>query len=107
MLNTAYAMGSSCATSTTAQPPVLLQFLPLILLFVVFYFLLIRPQQKRQKEQMNMIAALGKGDEVITQGGIFGTIVSVEDKAVILKVDENTTVKILKTAVSVVVEKKS
>lgn len=49
-------------------------FLPLVLIFVVFYFLLIRPQQQRQKENKRMIAALKRGDRVVTGGGIIGTV---------------------------------
>ena len=50
------------------------QFLPLILIFAVFYFLLIRPQQQKQKELRNMLAALKRGDRVVTGGGIIGTV---------------------------------
>jgi preprotein translocase subunit YajC len=50
------------------------QFLPLVLIFVVFYFLLIRPQQQRQKEQKQMLAALKRGDRVVTGGGIIGIV---------------------------------
>jgi preprotein translocase subunit YajC len=50
------------------------QFLPLVLIFVVFYFLLIRPQQQKQKEARSMIAALKRGDRVVTGGGIIGTV---------------------------------
>ena len=48
------------------------QFLPLVLIFVVFYFLLIRPQQQKQKETRSMLAALKRGDKVVTGGGILG-----------------------------------
>ena len=50
------------------------QFIPLILIFVIFYFFLIRPQQKKVKEHKLMVAALKRGDEVITSGGILGKI---------------------------------
>ena len=50
------------------------QFLPLVLIFVVFYFLLIRPQQQKQKEMRSMLAALKRGDRVVTGGGIIGTV---------------------------------
>jgi preprotein translocase subunit YajC len=50
------------------------QFLPLILIFVVFYFLLIRPQQQKQKDMRRMLAALKRGDRVVTGGGILGTV---------------------------------
>ena len=50
------------------------QFIPLILIFVIFYFFLIRPQQKRAKDHLAMVAGLKRGDEVITSGGIIGTV---------------------------------
>jgi len=50
------------------------QFLPLVLIFAVFYFLLIRPQQQKQREMRNMLAALKRGDKVVTGGGIIGTV---------------------------------
>jgi preprotein translocase subunit YajC len=58
----------------------LLSFLPLILIMVVAYFLMIRPQMKRQKEQVSMLAALRKNDDVITSGGIHGRIVDINDR---------------------------
>ena len=62
-------------------------FLPLILIFVVFYFLLIRPQQKKMKQHREMLAAVRRGDKVITGGGIIGTVTKVEN-------DEELTVEI-------------
>jgi preprotein translocase subunit YajC len=71
--------------------------LPLILIFVVFYFLLIRPQQKKLKSHKEMITNLKKGDKVITQGGIMGTIQLVnEDGNLSLEVADNVTVKVAK-----------
>jgi preprotein translocase subunit YajC len=55
--------------------------LPIVLIFVVFWFLLIRPQQKRMKEHKAMIAALKRGDKVVTGGGIIGTVTKVIDDA--------------------------
>jgi preprotein translocase subunit YajC len=57
------------------------QFVPLILIFVIMYFLLIRPQQKKVKEHQAMIAALRRGDEIVTQGGLIGKITKVKDDA--------------------------
>jgi preprotein translocase subunit YajC len=57
------------------------QFVPLILIFVIMYFLLIRPQQKKVKEHQAMIAALRRGDEVVTAGGLIGKITKVKDDA--------------------------
>ncbi|MDA1284389.1 MAG: preprotein translocase subunit YajC [Proteobacteria bacterium] len=71
--------------------------LPLLLIFVVFYFLLIRPQQKKLKSHKQMITNLKKGDKVVTQGGIMGTIHYVnEDGTISLEVADNVTVKVAK-----------
>ena len=64
----------------------LMGLLPIILMFVVLYFLMIRPQMKRQKEHRNLVAALTKGDEVITQGGLLGRITKVSDNYVTLEI---------------------
>lgn len=55
------------------------QFLPLILIFAVFYFMLIRPQQQRAKQMKAMLAALRRGDRIVTAGGILGTVQRVKD----------------------------
>ena len=55
------------------------QFVPLILIFLIMYFLLIRPQQKKMKEHQAMVAALRRGDQVVTQGGVVGKVVKVKD----------------------------
>jgi preprotein translocase subunit YajC len=76
------------------------QFVPLILIFVIFYFFLIRPQQKKVKDHKSMVAALKRGDEVITSGGIVGTIERVhEDDKIDLSISENVTVKVVKSTI--------
>ncbi|MCF7916468.1 MAG: preprotein translocase subunit YajC [Candidatus Omnitrophica bacterium] len=76
------------------------QLMPLIFLFAVFYFLLIRPQKKQQKEHQKMIANLKKNDQVVTSGGIHGTIVAVKDKTFTLRIDEGAKVQVDKNAIS-------
>lgn len=84
----------------SSQTNPILSFLPLILMFVVFYFLLIRPQQKRQKEQAEMIKNLKKGDRVVTSGGIIGIIHTLQDDYVVLKVgDQDTKIEILRSGI--------
>lgn len=78
----------------------LLNLMPIILIFIVFYFLLIRPQKKTQDAHKKMIASLKKNDEVITAGGIHGTIVNVKDHTVTLKVDDNVKVEVQKGSIS-------
>jgi preprotein translocase subunit YajC len=83
----------------------LAQFVPLILIFVVMYFLLIRPQQKKMKTHQAMVAALGKGDEVTTNGGILGKIVSLDDSFVSVEIAQNVTIKIQRGAIAAVLPK--
>lgn len=77
-------------------------FLPLILIVVIFYFLLIRPQTKRQKEHKMLLSTLRKGDKVVTNSGMFGTIVGMDDKEnkVVLKVAENVKIEFLKSSIA-------
>jgi preprotein translocase subunit YajC len=70
------------------------------LVFVIFYFLIIRPQNKKQKEAKAMIAAVKKGDRVITAGGVHAVVFTVKEKTVILKVDENTKMEFSKSAIA-------
>ena len=80
-------------------------FLPLILIFVVFYFLLIRPQQKRQKQHMAMIDALKAGDNILTNGGIFGTITSVIDaQTFLVEIGNGVKVKVAKGGIAAKVD---
>jgi len=62
----------------------------MVAIFAIFYFLLIRPQRKEQERHRTMIAELKKGDEVVTNGGIIGTVVRVQDDRLTIKTDENT-----------------
>ena len=76
------------------------QFIPLILIFVIFYFFLIRPQQKRVKEHKIMTQNLKRGDEVITSGGIIGTVDRVlEDDRIELSISEGVKVQVIKNTV--------
>lgn len=61
--------------------------LPFVLMFVVFYFLLIRPQQNRQKQRNAMLRSIGKGDKIVTVGGLHGTIDAITDEVVVLVVE--------------------
>ncbi len=79
--------------------------IPFILLFVVFYFFLIRPQTKRVKEHKQMVAALQKGDEVVTNGGLLGKITSIGDNFVVLEISQGTEVKVQRQAVGSVMPK--
>ena len=82
------------------------QFIPLILIFVIFYFFLIRPQQKRAKDHKAMVAALKRGDEVVTSGGIVGKVERIlgEDK-LDLSISENVTVQVVQSTIQNVLNK--
>lgn len=92
------AAGTAGSASTTGALTGTL--LPFLLIIIIFYFFLIRPQNKKQKETEKMLAALKKGDKVITIGGIHGTISSVKEKTVIVKVDENTKLEFNRSAIA-------
>ena len=82
------------------------QFIPLVLIFVIFYFFLIRPQQKRVKDHKAMVASLKRGDEIITSGGILGTIDKVmEDDRVEVIIGENTKVQIIRSTITSLLKK--
>ena len=109
-----YALGQSTASSaaidgteatatTGSMWPTLIMFGAVIL---IFYFLIIRPQKKRDKEAKDMIAAIKKGDKIVTIGGIRGTVAVVKDTTVIIKVDDNTRIEFNKNAISAVLNKK-
>ena len=76
------------------------QFIPLILIFVIFYFFLIRPQQKKAKEHKLMVAALKRGDEVVTSGGIVGKVERIlGDDKIDLLISENVTVQVVQSTI--------
>ena len=82
------------------------QFIPLILIFVIFYFFLIRPQQKRIKDHKLMVAALKRGDQVITSGGIVGKVERIlgNDKVDIV-ISENVTVQVVQSTIQGLINK--
>ena len=79
--------------------------LPIIFVMVIFYFLLIRPQQKRAKQHKEMVAALSKGEEVVTNGGLLGKVTDVDDNFISLEISSGLTVKVQRQAVSQVMPK--
>ena len=81
--------------------------IPLILIFGIMYFLLIRPQQKKLKEHQMMVAALRRGDQVITQGGIMGKVVKVKDDVAEVEVEiaSGVTVRVIRSTIATVVNK--
>ncbi len=92
--------GTGTAGSASTSVGMLGTMVPFLLIFVIFYFFMIRPQNKKQKETEAMLNALKKGDKIITIGGIHGTISSVHEKTVIVKVDDNTKIEFNRSAIS-------
>ena len=91
---------AEAAPAAAQQPPGLMEALfPFIILFIVFYFLLIRPQSKRAKEHKAMVDAVSKGDEIVTQGGLYGKITEVSDEYLQVKLADNVEVKLQRGAV--------
>lgn len=76
-----------------------------VLIILIFYFLMIRPQRKRDKEAKAMLDSLKKGDKVVTIGGIHGTVVTVKDTTVVIKVDDSARIEFSKNAISTVTNK--
>ena len=82
------------------------QFIPLILIFAIMYFLLIRPQQKKVKDHAAMVAALRRGDQVVTQGGLIGKVVKVkDDNEVEVELAEGVKVRVVQSTIASVLSK--
>jgi preprotein translocase subunit YajC len=74
--------------------------LNIVMVIAIFYFLLIRPQRKEQERHEQMIASLGKGDEIVTAGGIVGTVIRVEDRQLIIKTAGDTKITVERSKVA-------
>ena len=99
-ISDAMAQGAGGQTGGTLE-----LILPLLLMFGIFYFLLIRPQQKKAKEHKTMVEALGKGDEVITNGGLLAKITEVDENFLTCKISDNVEVKVQRHAITSVLPK--
>ena len=107
MFGLAWAMGSQPGQSGGSAG--LLGFLPFLLILLIIYFFMLRPQMKRQKQQQKMLSELKKGDRVITNSGMLGTIVGMNEKEniVVLKVGEDTKIEFLKSSIAGMVKQSS
>jgi len=101
LISNAYAQAAGAADPTGG----LMGLLPMILMFVVIWFLMIRPQMKRAKEHKALVAALAKGDEVLTQGGVAGRVTQVGDSFIHVEVADNVVILIKKESVGNVLPK--
>ncbi|MFI4955283.1 MAG: preprotein translocase subunit YajC [Gammaproteobacteria bacterium] len=96
------ALATDVVTTAAKQPSLLTSIAPLVLIMVVFYFLLIRPQQKKVSEHQKMVNNLSKGDQVVTNGGIIGTINKVEEASnvLILEIADQVKIKVRRDAIT-------
>lgn len=95
LISPAYAAGTGAAAGFD-----LASFLPMIVIFALFWLLLIRPQQKRAKELKQMLSALEKGDEVITQGGFVGRVTKLTDQFATLEIAEGVEIHLQRGAIT-------
>jgi preprotein translocase subunit YajC len=95
---------TSAGGASPAQPGFGSMMVPFALMFGVIYFLMIRPQQKKMKEQQQMMSELKQGDEILTSSGILGKVTGLTEKVVTVEVADNVRVKMLKSQVSQVIK---
>ena len=91
--------------SQAGQPSLIGAMLPMILLLGIFYFLIIRPQTKKAKEHRQMVDALKKGDEIVTNGGLLGRITEVGENFVLVEMGEGVQLKVQKVAIATLMPK--
>jgi preprotein translocase subunit YajC len=101
-ITNAYAAGTAAAPTTAGS---LLSFLPMLLVFVVLIFFMMRPQMKRAKEHRALISALAVNDEVITAGGMLGTVAKLFDNFVVLKISNDVEITLQRNSISQVLPK--
>ncbi len=94
------------ASAATGSQSMLMTVLPFVLIIAIFYFFIIRPQNKKQKEAEQMRNALSKGDKVVTIGGVHGTVSSVKESTVIIKVEDGARIEFDRSAISTVLSDK-
>jgi preprotein translocase subunit YajC len=104
-ISSAFAQTAPAAAAGGDLQSTLMGMLPLVLMFVVLYFVMIRPQMKKQKEHRAMVDAIAKGDEVVTVGGVLGTVTKVGDGYIGLEVASGVEVQIQRSAVVQVLPK--
>lgn len=93
------------AAGATSGGAAFAQFIPLILIFVIMYFLILRPQQKRMKQHRDMVEALKRGDQVVTQGGLIGKVTDVKDDEVSVEIAQGVKVRVVRSTIAQVVSK--
>jgi preprotein translocase subunit YajC len=101
----AFAQTLASAAAPSGSAAFFVQIMPLLFIFVIFYFLMIRPQQRRMKAHQATIAAVKKGDNVVTAGGVLGKVTKVTDEEVEVEIAQGTRVRIVKSTLSHVLDK--
>lgn len=84
----------------TPQQPTLGPFIVMGLIFFIFYFLIIKPQKQKEVDHQKMLKKLDKNDEVVTIGGIYGTVINVKDSTVTLRISDNVKIEVQKNAIA-------
>ena len=79
-------------------------FIPIILMFGVFWFLIIRPQKKQADQRKAMLSAIKRGDKVVTNGGLFGTVRDVKSDRIVVTIAENIKVEVAKSSLTIIDE---
>lgn len=102
-MNTLHFPLLTAAGSAAAEPPVWIQFLPLVAMVGIFWFLILRPQMRRQKEHQTKLGGLKKGDQVLTGGGLVGKVLKVDEHYAELELGQNIKVKALKSTIADVI----
>lgn len=96
------AWAQTAPAAAAGGTDMLMSIAPMVLIFIVFWFLLIRPQQKKAKEHRAMVAALKRGDRVVTNGGIYGQVTHVADDHLMVEIAEGVKIKLDRGAVSAI-----
>lgn len=105
LVNSAYAQ---IADEAAKQPSMIVSMLPIVMIIGVFYFLIIRPQSKKLKEHQTMLSEVTKGDQVITSGGIFGTVARVEkdNNIIFVEIADKVKIKVRQDAIAEIIKDK-
>lgn len=112
LISSAFAqeVATTAAATGVGEPSALAGFMPIFLILIVFYFLLIRPQQKKYKEHLAVVTSIGKGDTIVTSGGIVGKVTKVDAAEVnhlFVEIADGVEVKVIRHTISAVIDSKN
>ncbi len=100
LLTTVLSVSAFAQNSGASKPSFLMQMVPILAFVLIFFFLVIRPNAKKQKVQSQFLSQLKRGDEVLTSGGIFGTIEGLTEKFITLEVAQGVRIRVLRSSVA-------